>query len=309
MAGDLALATNAPACPRCAQAMDPCTLEGHYGQRIATDVCPRCHLVWFDAFESVRLSGLGWVGLLRRMQSAPGGEVGPLPATLGCPRCSAPLKPVANLTRFGRFAALECPRQHGHLQTFTLLLAERGLVRPLAHGDLRTLHDEGRTACCLNCGAPLQGATERCSHCDSPLVAIDLPRLMTALLVRHAEALPAEAGERIAWACKGCGAPVEPTRDTRCASCHHPIVLPSVVDLRPLLDQVEPVLRAALPREARPHGQKLRELRGNAGATTWHRVMGHLSSLGDPEHRWPGIELPGWVSLALLGLLLAWLFW
>ena len=111
--------------------MQQLALEGHYGQSIHCDLCADCHLVWFDAFESVRLSGLGWVSLLRRMQAAASRSPGVLAPKLVCPRCAAALKPVHNLTRFGRFAALECPRKHGHLQTFSLLLAERGLVRPM----------------------------------------------------------------------------------------------------------------------------------------------------------------------------------
>ena len=36
---------------------------------------------------------------------------------LACPQCHDPLRAVHNLTRFGRFAAVECQRGHGHLQT------------------------------------------------------------------------------------------------------------------------------------------------------------------------------------------------
>lgn len=251
-------------------------LEGHYGQEVPTDICTVCHVIWFDEFESVRLSGLGWVTLLRRMQNASVQPPGVLGTSLACPRCATSLKPVHNLTRFGRFAALECPKKHGHLQTFSLLLAERGLVRPLVAGDLETLSREKRDATCLNCGAAIDAASERCGQCDSPLVVIDMPRLMAALLVRHAEALPDEQAARVAWPCRGCGAPLEPTQSARCEHCHHQVVVPSFLDLRPLLDKVEPLLRAALPRAARAHGEKLRNLRGDAAATATHRYLRHL---------------------------------
>lgn len=301
----LKLATDVPACPQCEQPMRPLPLEGHYGQKVPADLCPHCHLVWFDAFESVRLSGLGWVALLREMQAAmAGAETGALKSALGCPRCAGKLKPVHNLSRFGRFAALECPRRHGHLQTFSLLLAERGLVRPLSRADLAALQEEHRMPTCLNCGADISGAHERCAHCDSPLVAIDLPRLMAALLTRHGEPLPASGAQRIAWPCRGCGAPQEPSQSARCTQCHHLTVVPSVVDLRPLLDRVEPLLRAAVPRQARPHGERLRAMRGDHRATGIYR---YARQLLQPEH--PPTQAGVWARLAMLlgAAVLGWL--
>jgi hypothetical protein len=291
----------APDCPQCRQPMQPLPLEGHYGQQVPTDLCPHCHLVWFDEFESVRLSGLGWVRLLRRMHAAQAQAPAATARPLACPRCDAGLVPVQNQTRFGRFVALECPRRHGHLHGFSLLLAERGLVRPLSHIDLRALAKEGREPTCLNCGGGLTPGAERCTYCDSPLLVIDLPRLMSALLVRHAEPLPATAGEHLAWPCRGCGAPLDPARSTRCDSCLHPVVIPSVVDLRPLLDEVEPLLRGAQPRAARPHGERLRKLRGDHRATTVHRVWQAL--FGED-----GASQPLAWAAALLFLLGWWLF-
>lgn len=279
-------------------------LEGHYGPKVPTDLCPHCNLVWFDEFESVRLSGLGWVQLLREMQAAVSDAFHtPLKTKLPCPRCTHTLKPVHNLTRFGRFASLECPSRHGHLQTFSLLLAERGMVRPLANADWLALRKEQRAPACLNCGAGIEQGMERCAHCDSPLVVIDMPRLMAALLVRHAEPLPHEAAERVTWPCHGCGAPLAPNETARCDHCHHPVVVPSIVDLRPVLDQVEPLLRAARPREARPHGEKLRAMRGDAQATAFHRYMRHLFQ---PEDLLRSSDT--WLLLSFLAFL-AWLFW
>ena len=293
-------------CPQCQSRMQPLALEGHYGQTVQADLCPACHLVWFDAFESVRLSGLGWVSLLRHMQAAGAQKTGVLAPKLNCPRCAGALTPVHNLTRFGRFAALECARQHGHLQTFSLLLAERGLVRPLSTQDLKTLASERRSPCCLNCGAAITPGDERCSHCDSPLVVIDMPRLMSALLIRHAEPLTAERAQHVAWPCRGCGAALEPTQSARCGHCQHQVVVPSFVELTPLLDTVEPLLRAALPRAARPHGEKLRAMRGDARSTGLFRAFGHWRSIWEDHHH-PGARLfellngpLGWLLLALL---------
>lgn len=306
LAGGMTLAAQAAACPQCGRAMEAFELEGHYAKPVATDLCPHCNVVWFDEFESVRLSGLGWTQLLRRMNAAMTDGAPALSSQLKCPRCAGQLKPVNDLTRFGRFASLECVRKHGHLQTFALLLAQRGLVRPLSPSDLRALAEEKRTPCCLNCGAAIEGG-DRCSHCASPLVVIDMPRLMTALLMRHGDPLPQGSIERIAWPCRGCGAPMEPTQTVRCDHCHHPVVVPSLLDLRPLLDAVEPLLRAALPRQARPHGEKLKNMRADHRATSLHHAMRHaIDVLSD--NRAAGSGVPGWIVAGVLSAAV-WYFW
>lgn len=306
-AGDIPLALKAPVCPQCARPMSAFDLEGHYGQQIATDLCAHCNVVWFDEFESLRLSGLGWITLLRRMHEAMDGGAEPLKRHLDCPRCGTQLKLVHNQTRFGRFASLECPRKHGHLQTFSLLLAERGLVRGLAHADLRTLADEHRVPCCLNCGSPIEGKLESCGNCASPLFVIDMPRLMTALLMRFGEPLPDKAGNRVAWACRGCGAALDPTHGASCRYCDHAVVVPSLADLRPVLDSAEPLLRAALPRQPRPYGKKLRDMRGDWRATSLHRSLRHLGSFLSGGGAAPN-AVPGWVPLMLL-VAAVWYFW
>ena len=39
------------ACPQCAATMDSLALEGHYGQRVAIDLCAACDLLWLDELE------------------------------------------------------------------------------------------------------------------------------------------------------------------------------------------------------------------------------------------------------------------
>jgi hypothetical protein len=303
-AGELSLAAKTLPCPQCQRDMAPFDLEGHYGQVIPTDLCPHCNLVWFDEFESVRLSGLGWVALVRRMQAALGHPTGPLRSDLPCPRCRTGLKPVANLTRFGRFTALECPRRHGHLHTFSLLLAERGLVRAWTPADREALAQEHREPSCLNCGAPVGGEGEQCSYCESPLVVMDMPRFFTALLMRHGEPLPEATAARLAWPCRGCGAPLAPSDSARCERCHHVVAVPSMLDLRPVLDQAEPLLRAAQPRAARPHGEKLKALSRDPQATTAWRLGRHARDMFGSEHGGAG----GWIALLLAAGLFWWLF-
>ena len=250
------------------------TLEGHYGQQVEVDICARCHLLWIDDLESVRLSGLGWIALLRQMHADAAGQTRALQLPLGCPRCTATLKPVRNLTRFGRTAAHECPKRHGYFQTFALLLAERGLVRPLNPRDRKTLLAENRTPTCLNCGAPLAAASgDSCSHCTSPLVALDLPRLMASVMVRHALPLPADDAQLARWSCRGCGDAVDPTRASACERCGHAVVAPSLKDAMPMLDALEPRLRQMRAPGARPMGERLPHADGYRATAFYRHVV------------------------------------
>ncbi|XHS79011.1 hypothetical protein ACFJGW_03320 [Burkholderiaceae bacterium UC74_6] len=276
-------------CPQCRGAMEALPLESHYGQTVQTDLCPRCNLIWLDELEAVNLSGLGWVKLLRRMQQAQLDPTAPQMQALDCPRCRTRLKTVHNMASWGRFGELECPNCRGGLASFSLMLARRALVRAMTRRDLEVLKTESREPCCFNCGAGLEREAcarglldqdARCTYCESPLVVIDMPRFFTALLSRHAEPV---APERLAWPCRSCGAAVEPTHSASCETCAHPVVVPSVVDLRPLLDAAEPLLRAALPRGAKAHGHRLRELRGDHRATGLWRVVQRLRMFFEPD--------------------------
>ncbi|MBV8379680.1 MAG: hypothetical protein JO369_02800 [Paucibacter sp.] len=271
------VANEAIACPQCTAPMEALALEGHYGQPVQTDLCGHCNLIWLDAFESINLSGLGWVQLLRRMQLATATPTAPMRDTLDCPRCRSRLSLVHNQSRAGHFGELECPRCRGNLASFALLLARCGFVRPFSRRDLDTLAKEGREASCLNCGAGIarehaarpDAREAHCTYCRSPLLAIDMPRFLDVLLRRHAENLPRE-GQRLAWACRGCGAPLEPTHGAACEHCGHWVVVPSLVDLRPLLDAVEPALRAMRPRGGLPH---MRSRAGDASETALARYV------------------------------------
>ncbi len=304
-------------CTSCQQPLKEIKLEGHYGQSVSADVCGNCHLVWFDAYESVRLSGLGWIGLLREMIATPR-AVQNVPPVLQCVRCKAALKAVRNLTRFGRTAALECERGHGQFQGFALLLAERGLVRTLNTRDLAALKEENTQPSCLNCGAPvesvpteLSGQTPACTYCETPLMLFDLPRLTQALLVRHGDTLTVdEPRQQLAIACRGCGQPLDATQDSSCETCGHVVAMPSMNQVKPLLDQIEPMLKGTLPRQARPWGEKLQRMKGDASSTQLHRWMGHtwdVFSTHDSRYG-PARSVVNMIGLVLLLLMLYWIF-
>jgi hypothetical protein len=246
------------ACPSCAQTMAHLALQGHGPRPVVVDHCPACRLVWFDALESVELSGLGWVRLLRELQRGAVGEpLAQRPAALACPECRATLKPVHNQTRFGPFPALECPQRHGHLHGHSGVLAERGLVRPLLPPERRALAEEKRVLHCFNCGARCDGHGDACSYCASPLVVIDLPRLAHALLRRPGDdgGSPPPDGVPLAWACRACGHALDPSREVACPQCGHAVVAPSLLDISALLGAIETRLHQA-EQAARPYRQR-----------------------------------------------------
>jgi hypothetical protein len=223
-------------------------LPTHGVRPVTLDHCLACRLVWFDELESVQLDDLGWVRLLRELHAGDGLPlVQAVAARRGCPRCDEGLKVVRNRTRFGLFAALECPRGHGHLHGHSGLLAERGLVRPLGVAERQALAAERQALLCLNCGGPAAAGDDRCSWCGTALVVIDLPRLAHALRLRSSGMgdSPREQGRHVAWACHGCGAPLDPGRDTQCPHCEHLVVAQGLPEIVPLLDAAEAELAAA----------------------------------------------------------------
>jgi hypothetical protein len=282
------------------------SLQGHSLKPVVVDHCLSCRLVWFDTLESVQLSSLGWIRLLREMQSGLRGEpMAPRPAELACPVCGSTLKAVHNATRYGRFPALECPRQHGHLHSHSGMLAERGLVRPLLGPERRALATERRTLLCFNCGAASDGSSEDCTYCASPLLVIDVPRLANALRQRpgHWTDSPPPEGVPLAWSCRACGAALDPSREAVCASCGHAVVVPSLLDLTPLLATLEHEMRSA-EQAARPYRQ--RPLRP---PPTWRDTgLGMLERFfrSDEVDRVKDFEQGLWVAAALLFIL--WLF-
>lgn len=243
--------------------MAPRRLHAHSGRPVEVDHCAPCRLIWFDTLESVQLSGLGWVELLREFTRDEACEPSaPPPAETPCTVCRAPLKTVHNRSRWGRFPMRECPNGHGHLQSDAGLLAERGLVRPLLPPERAAVQAQARRLNCLSCGAPAEfddavGRTpgsDDCRFCSSPLLVFDLPRLAHALLNRgiHGGDTPRADGAALRWPCRGCGAPLDPTRTAACPQCRAGVVAQAASDLRPLLEAVEPGLRAAANHPPKP---------------------------------------------------------
>jgi hypothetical protein len=270
-------------CPCCRRPMQLLALSGHYGRQVVIDLCGSCRLVWFDTLESVNLSQGGWLQLLLALQRAAATDMPWAGRPLGCPACATTLQPVHNLTRFGRFAALECQAgSHGHLQSFALLLAERGLVRPMLPPERAGLAAGAlagkSTAACLNCGAPLDGRADACSHCTSPLVVIDLPRLAAALRDRPGDPLPRPDGRLAAWHCAGCGQAVDPSASTDCKTCGQLLAVPALSELGPLLHACETQTWARRQPPAALARPRLARDADPWRTTSFGRLLGQLSS-------------------------------
>jgi hypothetical protein len=197
-----------------------------------------------------------------------------------------------------------------------LLLAERGLVRPLNSRDRKTLVAENREAACMHCGAAIAartgagaGAAESCSHCASPLIVLDLQRLMASVMVRHALPLPADDGQLASWSCRACGDSVDPTRMTRCERCAHEVVAPSLADALPLLLALEPLLQGMRAPGAQPLGERLRRQRGYASTAFFRHLVRPFTA--GVQQQFEHLEWYSWRtgSTLLIALWLAWLWW
>lgn len=290
------------ACPRCTAPMPSLQLSSHKREPVTVDHCRDCRLVWFDQFESVQLDGFGWVRLLREMEQ---GAKRPLPeARIGrpsCPACAGPLNSVQNRSRFGLFAALECPRRHGHLHSHSGLLAERGLVRPLGAAERRALAQEKHSLHCFNCGGPASSTDNHCSYCATALVVLDLPRLAHSLRLRFdgMGASPQTMGRHTAWSCRACGGALDPGRETSCSHCGHLVVAFDLPDIEPLLDAAEAEHLAAAEVDARRLARFPSTRQPPKPTISPSRVERH--KLAAPTVSWTrALMLAGWLPLMLV---------
>lgn len=285
-------------CPRCTAPMRALRLSSHRHEPVTVDHCPDCRLVWFDRLESVQLDALGWVRLLRKMEEGAGRPLAQ--AQVGrpaCPSCRQPLKPVQNRTRFGLFAVLECPVQHGHLHSHSGLLAERGLVRPLGAPERLALAQQKQPLHCFNCNGPAEPMDKDCRWCGSALVVVDLPRLAHSLQVRDEAQgpLPAGRGRHVPWPCRGCGAPLDPGREASCSRCGQLVVAQDLPDLRPLLEAAEARLAPAAAARAERQRQAERRYRNESDGRGERAAPAGLLART--------LMLHGWLPLLLLAVL------
>jgi hypothetical protein len=154
--------------------MEAPTMDGHYGARVALDLCPPCGGIWFDGHESVTLTPGAVLRLFLMIDEHRIEARRPLPSRLACPRCRAPLALTVDRQRATRFCYWRCPHDHGRFITFAEFLREKNFVRPLSGAELAELRRNVTQVSCSSCGAPIDlAATSQCGYCRAPVSILD----------------------------------------------------------------------------------------------------------------------------------------
>jgi Zn-finger nucleic acid-binding protein len=234
-------------CGNCGVALQRLGLGGHYAQLVEIDLCAPCHLVWFDAIESGRLTGASVLSLLGAMAQAQREPHQLLRENAVCPRCAGALKPVHNRSRWGHTMQLECKRRHGSYQSFAQFLSEKGFVRPLSSADRAVLTRHSGAFDCLNCGASIGAADRRCSHCDTLPGVFDVARLARALDPEGAtegHVVRGVAAHPTTLHCLACGAPLPSGLAMRCGHCGATLAVGHLAEAHAAVKGLEAALRA-----------------------------------------------------------------
>ncbi|MEP6740582.1 MAG: hypothetical protein ABJA61_09405 [Caldimonas sp.] len=238
-------------CGNCRQAMRRLTLPGHYGHSVDLDMCTNCDLVWFDLIESAQLGGTGLLELIDDMARSQESAHEMLRADPRCPRCDGRLGIVHNQSRFGQSTQLQCLRRHGAYQSFAQFLQEKGLLRPMSRIDrAKLLRDRGKIDC-VNCGAEIGAADERCRFCHGIPSLLDIARLAHALDPQDTiepPAVYATQARQSALQCAACGAALPPDETISCSQCGATLAITSLAEANAAVQALAPALRAAAER-------------------------------------------------------------
>jgi len=150
---------------------------------LTLDLCFPCQGIWFDRFESERISPAGIIDLFKLIHAHRDDPRRPHSSTLHCPRCVDRLIACIDLVRSGRFTYHRCLQNHGRFTTFTQFMIEKGFVRQLAPAEVTALAARIGSIHCTGCGAPIDIRTEAaCSHCSSPISILDPSAVEKALV-------------------------------------------------------------------------------------------------------------------------------
>ena len=326
--------TPALACGNCHAPLHVLRRAGHYGKTVEIDLCAPCHLVWFDAVESARLSGIGLLDLVAAMASAQTLAHLPLRPDAHCARCRGPLRTVHNRTRWGPSLQLECQQRHGAWQTFAQFLSEKGLLRPMSSADrARALQRDG-VLHCVNCGGEVAAGDKVCRWCTSAPALVDVARLARALDPEGATlsaAVHGAAASALALSCQACGAALPLDSRWLCRQCGATLTAPGLAQahrqVAPLRDSLQQHALKPTPaivqQRLQQQGAGLQRQRERAAqmqaeadarqATSWPPDPGGERSaesvLTDLLQRagWP--RLPAWAWATGAAMLLAWWWW
>lgn len=313
---------SALSCGNCRAAMRRLTLPSHYGMPVELDLCPSCHLVWFDSTEGARLGGRSLLTLIGEMAQAQGLPHEPLRKDVRCPRCSRAVTTVHNQSRWGRSLQLAClENRHGAYQSFAEFLQEKGLLRPMTLADRNRLLASAGRIDCVNCGADVGLHDEHCPYCRSVPSVLDVARLARALDPEGAlapQAVHQAQAEHAAMQCGACGAALPPGQHLSCAHCGATLAISRLADAHARVDELSAALEAHAAKPAPEVVQRrLEALRADlprrrewvADMQTDARQRGRL----DDEFDWGSLFSPGTNPVRAVFLALAiwfvWYFW
>jgi hypothetical protein len=234
-------------CGNCGRPMQRLGLADHYQRRVDLDLCADCHLIWFDLTESARLGGPALLELIDRMATAQRLPHVSLRDDAHCPRCRGQLKTVHNLTRWGASLQLECLVGDGAYQSFAQFMQEKGLLRPMSRLDRARLLEKSGRIDCVNCGAAIGAADERCPYCQSVPSLLDVARLAHALDpegILPLQPVQSVWPEQEAMQCAACGAALPPGQTLVCTQCGATLAISRLADAAARVDALGPALRA-----------------------------------------------------------------
>jgi hypothetical protein len=165
-------------CPSCGGGMASREFDGHLGSEVQLDVCAGCHVIWFDHFESLRLSPAGTLRVFQLIGTEAQSRPPLLRDPLTCPRCDVRLELTRDRQRNTPFQYWRCTREHGRLITYFEFLREKDFIRPLSPEQLASLRENLQMINCSNCGAPIDLVHEAaCRHCGTPISTLDLEQI------------------------------------------------------------------------------------------------------------------------------------
>jgi Zn-finger nucleic acid-binding protein len=328
-------------CGNCDQGLQVLPLSGHYGHPVEVDLCPGCHLVWFDAVESARLPGPALLELIGQMAAAQELAHQPMKHDLACPRCRGRVRTVHNQTRWGRSLQMECAQRHGAWQTFGQFLNEKGLLRPMSSADRsRALARDGALHC-VNCGGTLGQTDTLCPFCATVPAVVDVARLARALDpegATSAHSVHRTGTASSALRCQACGAAQGLDEGWQCGQCGATLTAPDLAEAHRQVSALGPALAAHAQRPA-PHVVEQRLKAQSAGLERQRARAAEMQAEADARNgahdfkpfgrdrlggrrldpaerllerwlrdRYATLGLPDWVPAALLAglLLLAW---
>jgi hypothetical protein len=164
-------------CTNCSSIMSLYNLPGHYGQTIDLDVCLDCNAIWFDQWESSRLSPDGVVSLFQLINER-GGTASSAGSKFGeglrCVTCGDGMKLMNDRVKNTRFVYQSCRHGHGRFTTFYNFLSEKQFVRELTQAERTKLCATVRQVKCSGCGAPVDlSKHDACSYCRAPVSVFD----------------------------------------------------------------------------------------------------------------------------------------